>query len=74
MSADAISRLITNITLVVRSGMRHTRNGEPTWRRAESTEEKWLCVQLDRGSLPNFIPAGASVRLQVDVKNALRMR
>ncbi|KAK1888420.1 Growth hormone receptor [Dissostichus eleginoides] len=45
MSADAISRLITNITLVVRSGMRHTRNGEPTWRRAESTEEKWLlCV------------------------------
>lgn len=69
MSADAISRLITNTTSAVRRRMRHThthtlsqsvththsRRGEPTWRRPESTG-KWLwCVCARSWTLSLYI-------------------
>ncbi|TNN87120.1 hypothetical protein EYF80_002875 [Liparis tanakae] len=44
MSADAISRLITNTTRVMRSGMRHTRTGNQRGGGEESTEGKTAVV------------------------------
>ncbi|KAK9516533.1 hypothetical protein VZT92_024456 [Zoarces viviparus] len=71
MSADAISRLITNITLVMRSGMRHTRTVRVT-NVAESGVNREMAMvvnercdaQLDRDSLLHLIPAGIVVKYQ----------
>lgn len=64
MSSDAISRLITNITLALRSGMRHGRRGtnQRCGKRSQVEAARALVLENQPEAL-TCTPAGANVSL-----------